>query len=92
MEIVKKPLSELFPSEKNVRKHTQQQIDEFARSINMFGVIRPIVCDESGRILVGHGLYRALAKLGKETADCIVVSGLSETKTEHPRRPVVFDL
>lgn len=78
MEIVKKPLSELRPSEKNIRKHGAAQIAEFKRSIKMFGVIRPIICDESGNILAGHGLYEALVGMGKEEADCIVMKGLSE--------------
>ena len=78
MEIVKKPLSELRPSEKNIRKHGAAQIAEFKRSIKMFGVIRPIICDENGNILAGHGLYEALVGMGKEEADCIVMKGLSE--------------
>lgn len=77
METVKIQLSELKPAEKNVRKHTPAQIDEFIKSINSFGVIRPIVVDEDNTILCGNGLYEALIKLGRDTADCKVVSGLS---------------
>ena len=78
MEIVQKPLSELKPSEKNVRKHNQFQLKELAKAISTFGVIRPIICDESGFILCGHGLYEALKLNGAETASCMVMPGLSE--------------
>lgn len=79
MELVVKQLSELHPNEKNVRKHGSAQINEFKRSITKFGIIRPIVCDEKGNILAGNGLYEALVSLGKESAECVVMTGLSET-------------
>ena len=78
MKIVQKNLDWLHPSEDNSRKHPEQQIDEFVRSIEKFDVIRPIVTDENGRILVGHGLFMALQKMGRDTADVMIVSGLSE--------------
>ena len=52
----KVPMSELTLSEKNVRMHTQTQLKEFVRSIEMFGQYRPIVVDETGTILAGNGL------------------------------------
>lgn len=78
MEVVKKKVSELTPSENNVRKHNQNQIKEFVKSIEQFGIIRPIVIDETGTILCGHGLFEALKEKGVDPVDCIVVSGLSE--------------
>ena len=58
--------------------HTDKQIEEFKRSINMFGQIRPIVIDESNVILAGNGLYETLLALGHEEAACYRVTGLSE--------------
>lgn len=78
MEVVKKKVSELTPSENNVRKHNQNQIKEFVKSIEQFGIIRPIVIDEAGTILCGHGLFEALKEKGVDPVDCIVMSGLSE--------------
>lgn len=78
MKVVKKKLADLQKPEKNVRIHSDKQIAEFARSVNMFGQIRPIVVDENNVILAGNGLYAALCKLGREEADCYVVTGLSE--------------
>lgn len=80
MKIVKKPLSELRPPERNVRMHTEKQLKEFRRSVEMFGQIRPLVVDEGGVILAGNGLYEALRSMGRTEADCYVVTGLSEAK------------
>lgn len=80
MKTVTKKLSDLKRPEKNVRMHTDKQLVEFRRSVEMFGQIRPIVCDEGGMILAGNGLYETLLSMGKDTADCYVVTGLSENE------------
>ena len=80
MTVTKVPLSELKTPEKNVRIHSAKQIDEFKRSVQMFGQIRPIVCDENHVIIAGNGLYAALSALGKTEADCYIVEGLSEVE------------
>lgn len=77
MKVVAKKLSELREATKNIRKHTDKQITEYVRSIEMFGQIKPLVIDEDGEIIAGNGLYRALMKMGKETCDCYVVEGLT---------------
>ena len=51
MNVTRKLLSELRRPERNVRMHTDKQLKEFRRSIEMFGQIRPIVVDEGGVIL-----------------------------------------
>lgn len=78
MKVVKKKLSALKRPEKNIRMHTDKQLVEFRRSVEMFGQIRPIVCDEDGVILAGNGLYETLLSMGHTEADCYVVTGLSE--------------
>lgn len=78
MKITKKKLTELRHPEKNVRMHTDKQIAEFQRSIQMFGQIRPIVVDENNIVLAGNGLFETLISLGYTEADCYVVTGLSE--------------
>ena len=78
MKTVVKPRSELKRPEKNVRMHTDKQLVEFRRSVEMFGQIRPIVCDEDGVILAGNGLYETLLSMGRTEADCYVVDGLTE--------------
>ena len=43
MKVIKKPLTELRRPDRNVRMHTDKQLKEFRRSVEMFGQIRPIV-------------------------------------------------
>lgn len=80
MEITVKKLSELRPAAKNVRRHTDKQIAEYIRSLEMFGQIKPIIADEHGEIIAGNGLYQALMQMGKETCDCYILTGLSENQ------------
>ena len=78
MNVVKKKLADLQRPERNIRLHTDKQLTEFRRSLEMFGQIRPIVIDEDNVILAGNGLYEALQLMGKADADCHIVTGLSE--------------
>lgn len=78
MKITRIPLAQLNRPKRNVRIHTDVQIAEFKRSVEMFGQIRPIVVDEQHIILAGNGLYDTLLALGYEKADCYIVTGLSE--------------
>ena len=78
MKVTVKKLSDLRQPDRNVRLHTNRQIKEFKRSVEMFGQIRPMVVDETGMILAGNGLYETLLAMGKTEADCYVLTGLSE--------------
>jgi hypothetical protein len=80
MKIVKKKLTDLHPAERNVRIHSEKQVTEFVRSLESFGQIRPIVVDEDNTILAGNGLYAALMAKGETSADCYVMTGLSENE------------
>ena len=68
MRTVTKLLSELKRPEKNVRMHTDKQLTEFRRSVEMFGQIRPIVIDENNVMLAGNGLYETLLSMGRTEA------------------------
>ena len=80
MKVTVKKLSELKRPKRNVRMHTDKQLVEFRRSVEMFGQIRPLVVDENGTILAGNGLYETLLSLGRDVADCYVVRGLTENE------------
>lgn len=76
LEVVK--LSDLKPLEKNVRKHSEIQIDELVKSVEQFGQTRAMVIDEDNNILIGNGLYFALKKMNKSDVQCYRKTGLSE--------------
>ena len=62
-------LAEMKKPDKNVRMHTEKQLQEYERSVRMFGQIRPIVVDEEGMILAGIGLYDTLIRMNEQEAD-----------------------
>ena len=78
MKTVMIPIGELKRPERNVRMHTDKQLKEFRRSVEMFGQIRPIVVDENYVMLAGNGLYETLVSMGRTEAACYIVKGLSE--------------
>lgn len=80
MQTITKKLNELQRPDKNVRLHGDRQIKEYMRSVEMFGQIRPLVIDENNVVLAGNGLLTALQQLGRETADCYVVSNLTSNQ------------
>ncbi len=80
MNVKKMPISNLKRPERNVRMHTEAQLKEFERSVNMFGQIRPIVVDDNLTILAGNGLYETLLRLGWEQVDVLQMKGLTEAQ------------
>lgn len=73
-------LSELVRPERNIRIHTEKQLEEFERSVRMFGQIRPIVVDEKNAILAGNGLYETLLRMGEEQALVYKYEDLTESQ------------
>ena len=71
-------LSELKENEANPMMHPDQQVKALAKSIDKYGQYYPIITDENLVILCGHGKKKALEYLGRDKADIIVMSGLSE--------------
>jgi ParB-like chromosome segregation protein Spo0J len=80
MKITRLKTKDLIPNERNVRTHSEKQIKEFAKSIEMFGVVRPVVVDENNMLIAGHGLWLTLQHLGIEEVDAVVMTGLSESE------------
>lgn len=80
MEITKFNVSDLKSNPNNVRKHSEKQINEYARSVKMFGQIRPLVVDEAGVIWCGNGLFQAINRLGWKECDCYVIKGLTDAQ------------
>jgi hypothetical protein len=57
------PTEALKQNPRKARLHAKKQVQQLAASITTFGFVVPIVIDEDGIILAGHGRYLA-AKLG----------------------------
>lgn len=73
-------IEDLVAPETNVRRHSDKQVSEFVRSLEMFGQIRPVVIDENNVVLAGNGLVEALTVQGKDTAEVLRYTGLTENQ------------
>lgn len=71
------PLNKLSAYEHNAKLHTPEQIQHLANSISEFGFDQPVVCDEAGIILCGHGRVLAAAHLALTEIPVWQVTGLS---------------
>jgi DNA modification methylase len=61
------PLDRLVPYKGNARTHSRKQIRQIAESIERFGFTNPVLIDDEGMIIAGHGRVAA-AKLLKIAA------------------------
>ncbi|MBE9178696.1 ParB N-terminal domain-containing protein [Oculatella sp. LEGE 06141] len=75
----------LTPYANNVKKHPTSQIDKIAGAIAEFGFDQPIVVDEQGIILKGHGRREASLRLGLDRVPVIVRADLSEAQKKAAR-------
>lgn len=88
LEVSYRPAAELIPFSRNSRTHSDAQIAQIAASIGQFGWTNPILIDEDGGIIAGHGRLLAAKKLDLDPVPCIELAGLSE---EQRRALVIAD-
>ena len=69
--IERRAVAKLVPYARNARKHGAAQIAEIAASIREWGWTVPVLIDDTGRIIAGHG--RVLAAQQLEVADIPVI-------------------
>lgn len=72
-----RPIASLRPSARNARTHSKAQVAQIARSIQQFGFTNPVLIDEKGGVLAGHGRLRAAAELRLDEIPTLCVAGLS---------------
>lgn len=80
LKIEYKNTDSLIPYVNNSRTHSDEQVTQVASSIKEFGFTNPILIDEQGGIIAGHGRLMAANKLGLEQVPTITLVGLSEAQ------------
>lgn len=75
-----KNTSDLIPYVNNSRTHSDEQVTQVASSIREFGFTNPLLIDEQGGIIAGHGRLMAANKLGLEQVPTITLVGLTEAQ------------
>lgn len=71
-------IADLNGYDRNARTHSDEQIADVAASIKEFGWTMPVLIDERGMILAGHGRVLAARSLGMVEVPTITAKGWSE--------------
>ena len=72
----------LIPYANNSRTHSDDQINQVASSIKEFGFTNPVLIDEQGGIIAGHGRVMAAKKLGLAEVPTITLEGLTKAQVK----------
>ena len=75
-----RPVENLIPYAQNARTHSDEQVNQIARSIEEFGFVNPVLVGSDDVIVAGHGRLMAAHQLGMETVPVIVLGHLDETQ------------
>lgn len=73
-------MDRLVPFARNARTHSPAQVDQIAASMREWGWTNPVLMDETGTIIAGHGRVEAARKLGFADAPVMIARGWSESK------------
>lgn len=71
LKILYRPVNDLIPYANNARTHSEEQVNQIASSIKEFGFNNPILVDEQGGVIAGHGRLKAAKKLGLKVVPTI---------------------
>jgi hypothetical protein len=78
--VERRPLDSLIPQARNARTHSDEQVAAIAASMREWGWTNPVLVDEEGTIIAGHGRTLAARKLGFTEAPVMVAEGWSEAQ------------
>ena len=80
--IVLRPVGDLRAHAGNARLHSAEQIEQIKASMLAFGFTNPLLVDEDGVLIAGHGRLEAAAALGIAKVPVIVLRHLSAAQKE----------
>ena len=73
-------ISRLVPYDNNARTHSDEQVAQIAASMREWGWTNPVLVDDAGMIIAGHGRVMAARKLGYDEVPVMVASGWTEAQ------------
>lgn len=73
-------IQRLVPYARNARTHSAIQVDQIAASIREWGWTNPVLVDEAGTIIAGHGRVLAARKLRIVDVPVMVATGWTEAQ------------
>ncbi len=78
--IIDKNIEQIKQYKNNPKLHSTHQIKQIADSIKEFGFVNPVLLDENGEIIAGHGRFMAAQLLNMTTIPTITLSHLSDSQ------------
>ena len=80
--ILLRPVAELRPHAGNARVHSAEQLEQIKASMLAFGFTNPLLVDEDGVLIAGHGRLEAATAIGMAKVPVIVLRHLSAAQKE----------
>ncbi len=80
--ILLRPVAELRAHPGNARLHGAAQLEQIKASMQAFGFTNPLLVDEAGVLIAGHGRLEAATALGLAKVPVIVLQHLSTSQKE----------
>ena len=80
--IERRKVDDLIPYARNARTHSDEQVAQIAASIKEWGWTTPVLIDEDGEIIAGHGRVMAARKLGIEEVPTMTATGWSKAQKQ----------
>ena len=78
--ITRRKVDDLIPYARNARTHSDEQVAQIAASIKEWGWTTPVLIDEGGEIIAGHGRVMAARKLGIEEIPTMTATGWTKAQ------------
>lgn len=71
-------IENLKANPRNARTHSKRQIKLIAESLKAFGFVNPVLIDENGMIIAGHGRVEAAKRLGMTHVPALHIDHLTD--------------
>ena len=81
-QVKRRKVSTLVPYARNSRTHSDAQISQIAASIKEWGWTTPILIDEAGGIIAGHGRVMAAQRLHIKEVPCMTATDWTEAQKQ----------
>jgi DNA modification methylase len=78
--VERRPVASLIPYARNARTHSEAQVAQIAASIREWGWTMPVLADEAGGLIAGHGRVLAAQKLGLADVPVMVARGWTDAQ------------
>ena len=78
--VERRSVDSLIPYARNARTHSDTQVSQIAGSIKEWGWTTPVLIDEDGGIIAGHGRVLAAQKLGITDVPTMTATGWTEAQ------------